>query len=302
MSLSDKPKSASSVIDVHVSDYYQVGDGQIYDKHYFIIAVKVENTSYSVDRSYVDFVDLDKRLRKRFPRSNILALPLDAISSIEKALSKEKSDRRKSGNSSNWDRDSLIGDNTNSSHSLRVREKYNENIASKTKALDTYLIELLTHPEVVSSDDLMLFLDEEASSMAIDPNSLAPLSVHDLLLISEPIHRVTVRRLEEHTFFINPGQFILWRFSTLDYDIGFSVELNGEARLGYARYKSHEKPICGVLEASAKSSGKLIWDNSYAKCKIFYMNSLHQGYQDYYFFPPFHSAFKAAFLGGTSRQ
>ncbi len=97
------------------------------------------------------------------------------------------------------------------------------------------------------------------------------LSIYDLLLMNEPVTTTTVRNDDMFQKYMQKGQFIVWRFTTANYDIGFSVELNNEVRLGYARHRSHEKPICGSLEASCKGTCKLIWDNSYAKCKKIFL-------------------------------
>jgi hypothetical protein len=276
-------------IDVKVIEHYQVGDGATFDKHYFVIKVRVENLSFNVDRSYVDFVDLDRRLRKKFPRTDITTLPLDQSVLVEKAFL----DRRRSagisgslsvsavpGNggsfshslqASNRDsfsfRESIIQPSFSSNKSLRVKD-FDEDIYLKVEAVDSYMVSLLSLHEVVVSDEIMLFLDEEASSMAVDPESLLPITVHDLLLMNEPINKRNVSRLQEHTFQVRPGQFVVWKFSTIKYDIGFSVELNGESKIAFTRYKSHESAICGAFEANQSAICKLKWDNSYAKCNI----------------------------------
>lgn len=269
-------------IDARVSDFFLVTDdnGLSYSNHCFTIHVHVENLFYTVDRSYVDFVELDRRLRKRFPRSNILPLPLDAAEVVEKGLAdKEKSSKRsfrigKEALSLTAARDAILTtfDATSSpmngqSNAFRVVGKYHENFHEKVSALDHYLVGLLTLHEIVSSDDIMLFLDEEASSMEVDPDSLLTLSEHDLLLLNAPLNKCTVRRSEERSFQVFAGQYVLWRFSTVDFDIGFSVLLNGETKIPYTRYKSHEKMVCGTLEVTQNGVCELKWDNSYARRK-----------------------------------
>jgi hypothetical protein len=278
-----EPEPDRRTIDAHVNEYFQIGDdcGLNYDSHCYSIHVRVENLFYTIDRTYVDFVELDRRLRKKFPRSNIFPLPLEAAESIERALNdKDREQKRKSllesGISLASARDVLLLglEATTSplnilSNSFRVKEKIDEDFGEKVTALDTYLAALLTHPEVVASDDIILFLDEEASSMNVDPNSLLPLSEHDLLLINVQAAKATVRRVEEKSFPICAGQYIVWRFSTLNFDIGFSIELNGETKIPYTRHKSHEKAVFGTLEASNNGICKLKWDNTYARCKSY---------------------------------
>ena len=86
-------------ISVELGEYYFVGDGTSYDKHYFILNVSVDSFSFSVDRSYVDFVELDRRLRKKFPQSKLPELALSGAGRVRKALQREaaaQADRRKS--------------------------------------------------------------------------------------------------------------------------------------------------------------------------------------------------------------
>lgn len=83
--------------------------------------------------------------------------------------------------------------------------------------------------------------------MSVDINTLAPLTVHDILLLNEPSSKTVVRTKEEFSFQVKIGQIVIWKFSTEDFDIGFSVLINGESKIAFTRYKSHEKPAMGSL-------------------------------------------------------
>lgn len=85
-------------LSVQLSDYYFVGDGKAFDKHFFIISVSAENFKFTVERSYVDFVEFDRQLRKKFPESSINALPLDEVKTVKRCLMKDgavSSDRKR---------------------------------------------------------------------------------------------------------------------------------------------------------------------------------------------------------------
>lgn len=229
---------------------------------------------YTVDRSYIDFVDLDKRIRKRFPKTSIIALPLDAAAVLEKKLEKVDSSKRRSSTEGRGGltgmRDSISGISglDGFSTTFKIKEgRLTENVASKVKPLDNYLTNLLKLHEIVTSDELMHFLDEEAPNMLVSPSSIESLTVYDLLLMNETVHKCRVSSTEEQYFPIQKGQFIIWKFTTSYYDIGFSVEINNEVKLAFSRHNSHERPICGALEANISSTCKLIWDNSYAKLR-----------------------------------
>lgn len=268
----------STCFDAHVSEYYKIGDGSTYDKHYFILNIRIDNSVYAVDRSYIDFITLDYKLRENFPHIHFSSLPLDALQSFQRQCMKDHMEKNSQNNRINILLTQINGkenmiekafdDVINpSKFSLKVRERYNESIGSKVALLDNYIVDLLKYPDILLSDDLILFFNNEAPSMALDPLSLEPLSEFDLLLLSEPMNTSLVSRQKEHQFRLRRGQFLLWAFSTLNFDIGFSIEMNGEVKVPYGRHKSHESAICGALEATFDCSCKLIWDNSYAKLR-----------------------------------
>jgi hypothetical protein len=271
----------SNYFDVTVQEHYVVGNGTSYDKHVFSICVTVEGLQYTVDRTYVDFVDLDRKLRKKFPRIKMPMLPLEAADFVAKVLAKEGGKNgkttqvtptRDNGRGSvALTRESLTsftkdGALSQLSKSLRVLDG-DMSIDDKVGVLDKYLKHLMSMHELLASDEILLFLDEEATSMSIDPNSLEPISAHDLLLLSSPTNSMTVKRVEDATFSVRPGQLVVWRFTTENYDIGFSVEMLGEVKVSYTRYNSHVRPVSGTVEANGTGICRLIWDNSYAKCE-----------------------------------
>lgn len=277
--------SSSSVLAVKVTDYYFVGDGRSFDKHFFILAVSAENYNYTVDRSYVDFVEFDRLLRKKFPESNIGILPLEESRTVKKALQRDatmNTERKRSSlgsgvltstrNSLALTRESMIGamalDGAGASGGVfAIPDESREDIGSKRYLLDKYLQDLLLKHEIVGSDELLTLLDEERRGIVNADELEEPLNVHDLLLINVPVNKCVVHRTEEYQYHVPRGHLILWRFSTQYYDIGFSVEMNGAVKVPYTRCSSHKAPVCGILEVADPSICVLKWDNSYAKRK-----------------------------------
>lgn len=276
-------------VSLQVADYYFVDSGALFDQHYFMIQVTIEHFKYMVDRTYVDFVRLDQSLRKKFPETKICPLPLDSKKEIAKLILKDSpqhtaaskgvdgsSPLNSSRTSFLYSRESMQRSTSVMSHGtspLRIHSTFaipashTEVISAKGKLLEAYLRELLTKHEVVSSDELLRFLDEELRR--VDAFELEEsLSVHDLLLLSTTPIRCIVTKSEEHGFHVPPGHMVVWRFETRHFDIGFCVEMDGDAKVPYTRCSSHKAPVCGALEATDKSSVCLLkWDNSYAKCK-----------------------------------
>ena len=73
-------------------------------------------------------------------------------------------------------------------------------------------------------------------------------------------------------FDVLPGQLVIWKFFLESYDIGFQVEEDDEIKVSYTRYSGTEtNPITGSLEVGMRGKCFLKWDNSYAKCNVFFI-------------------------------
>lgn len=266
------------VLEVKISSYYIVGDGLTFDQHYFVVNVNLfpSSLSYFVDRNYVDFVDLDKKIRKKFPHTCIPPLPLVEKDVIEKYLSKvtatTKSITPVSTTGSQKPKDWFVGSNDHNpllipSVTDNFRTLNDNNYSNKIDDLTMYLLALLNLHEIVASEELQFFFDEEVSSMQVDIRSLHPLNVHDILLINDKDCTVTVRKEFQLNIAVKKDQILIWRFSTKYYDIGFSVDFNEETKIIYTRYNSHQQTAMGSLKATEDGTVYLKWDNSYAKLR-----------------------------------
>ena len=142
-----------------------------------------------------------------------------------------------------------------------------EVIQQKKMPLTLYLQHLLTIPEILQSDMLLAFLDEENPDGELqDEDKLnATVSAIDLLVNEEtPIHK---RVLRQHvvSLFVEEGFVIVWKFSTKSHDIGFSVGFNEAEVVTYQRVNSHVRPVTGLFEAPAKGQVKITFDNTYSR-------------------------------------
>ena len=288
------------IVKAEVSTFFVDGDGLTYETNLFTIAVTVDGSLlHTVERSIVDFVELDRRLRKKFPRNEFAALPLEDITiialkrALEKGMGASRNGTSSVGTSSPaaWSpASSRSGSFSTHSHSavppsssapagsvhtteeltwannpMTVRQS-DKMGATKIKAFNDYLGSLLSLHEVVVTEDLLQFLDDEVSSLSRQ-SIQEPLSVHDLLLLDEPVTNAVIRTggHENAAFTMQPGQMIVWSFTTLNYDIAFSVEVNGVEKIHYTRVDSHRKPVCGALLIESQSLCVMKFDNSYAR-------------------------------------
>lgn len=159
-----------TTIGMTITEYYISGNGNDFNDHRFICEVKCEALTFYVDRSYIDFVELDRRIRKTYPQSRIDPLPLDGYQMIKKIINDRNVivKRRSSLGIKNIpkNRDALNG--IPDADHIKIHRKgsdfENETLAAKIKELNLYLRALLSHHELVASEELLLFVDEEAAS------------------------------------------------------------------------------------------------------------------------------------------
>lgn len=277
----------STIVKANISSYFVDGEGATYDTNLFAIQVSIEGiTSHTVERSVVDFVELDRRLWKKYPRSKLPQLPLDEITILALRRALEKMGMGSSGSglsispvmsrNTSFSVPPQVSGSVHATHDVlspatKIIVSHQDRMGTqKIKAFNDYLQFLMNQHEIVVSDDVLAFLDEEVHSMstcnAADPTP-AVLSIHDLLLLNEPLTQCIVRKSAQETctFAAQPGQMIVWSFSTVNYDIAFSIEINGEVKVPYTRYDSHRKPACGTLLIESACACVLKFDNSYAK-------------------------------------
>eukprot|EP01031_Cornospumella_fuschlensis_P030877 gene30877-37313_t len=265
--------SNASPLTVDVLEYLLIEDSNYYQNHVFVLQVWLEQNMYKIQRSYAAFVELDYKLRYQYPRSQLPTLPLaGAYSSVSKAPS-----RRFSTTSTTADVPPSAANPSGAEkpgRKLLKRKDPNEVISSKRSPLSQYLRDLIRVPEILVSETLLTFLDEESVDGA-DVEEFSEEAVQNmeitLLLQDEEVVTKTVRK--EVTVVLSPPaeSVLLWSFTTEHHNIGFSVLYNDIEVVAYQRYNAHEKAVRGYMEIRGDESGsnggeaKLVWDNSFSK-------------------------------------
>jgi hypothetical protein len=142
-----------------------------------------------------------------------------------------------------------------------------------------YIQALLKLPEILTSDILLSFLDEESSDGEMLDFSEEGSSGVDVLLSNKGLVKKTVLKCHTVTHPVKAGDVVVWKFRTKKHDIGFSIDLDGVEVITYERVNSHEKVVCGLFEIpqglsqrtkdkeGMPSSLKIFFDNSYSKLR-----------------------------------
>ncbi|KAJ1435879.1 hypothetical protein B484DRAFT_445907 [Ochromonadaceae sp. CCMP2298] len=264
---SPDPRSAS--LHCEVMDYSISGNSNFYNNHLFTLRVWARQQTYTVTRSYAAFCELDARLRRQYARSNLPELNLAGAQShaFNRATSRDKPPVAAIAPLSFLlgpaPLEKGIGD-----QQLVKRVDTNELIQQKRGFLTSYLRDLLLIPEVLLSDALLFFLDTESADGELLPeeaDATAADSEIDLILSAvQPVTKlVRVDRTLDVT--LVPNSVVVWSFSTLAHDIGFSIMHEKREMVTYQRYRSHDTLIRGSFEAPSAERVSFIWDNSYSR-------------------------------------
>lgn len=228
-----------------------------------------ESFSSKLERSYASVVLFDKSLKKIFPNSkkDLPQLPLVDVTSTTASGASSSS-----GSPSTRTLSTSSVSSMGSGFGGGVADI--EALNGKCGALTDYFNGLLRVPEIITSDLLRCFLDEESTDgKKFDLLSLQneSFSSVDLLLADKSLTKKTILKCHTVTLTAAPEECVCWVFYTKKHDIGFSVDLNGKEGVKYERVNSQEKTIKGMFqvppEAGTKNNLKVYFDNSYSKLR-----------------------------------
>jgi hypothetical protein len=264
----------AGTFDCEVVDYHLInGDPNFYNYHVFTIKVWIKQHMYAVERSYAAFCELDSRLRKQYARSNIPNLKLcGAMAAIKIAK-----------------RNALLKDpagvvvyppESEENHvKLFKRVDTAEGIAQKKKHLTSYLQALMKIPEIVLSDVLLYFLDEESvhgETITEHADEAADSKEIDIILAGLEMTTKTVRADRRQDVSVPANSVVVWAFNSINHDIGFSIVHKNKEIFKYQRCDSHLKVIKGHFEMRSAGEVSFLWDNSYSRWRSKTVNSVIQ--------------------------
>ena len=208
-------------------------------------------TKYTVRRSVDSFLKLHSNLCKIFPNTK-----------MPESLRPQR------------DHDSVT---RRSSFSPPAEAKVPVNITEGD--VNDYIQAILQLPEILTSNILLSFLDEESSDGGMLDFSEDGSSGVDVLLGNKAFVKKTVLKCHTVSHSVKAGDVAVWKFRTKKHDIGFSVDIDGVEVVKYERVNSHEKVVCGLFEvpqgstqrekdkAGVETLLKIFFDNSYSKLR-----------------------------------
>jgi hypothetical protein len=158
--------SQTPLVSVEAVEYLLVEDAGYYNNHVFVLKVWMEQEMYKIQRSYASFVQLDYMLRYQYPRSQLPQLPLaGAKSAVKKAPTRRYSvipGATESTPAGSATGSTSIASNTSEKKKLMKRVDASEGICLKRPPLTQFMKDLLRVPEILVSEVMLTFLDEES--------------------------------------------------------------------------------------------------------------------------------------------
>lgn len=151
----------SQQISIDVLDYCQESDNfdENVEGHIFTLEVKLHGhvgNNFIIRRSYSSMIEFDAKLRRTFPKSNILSLPLGLLEG----------------------------------------SKEGQKIDATLNSLSQYFVVLLEIPEVLRSSDFCNFLDFEYANGVVPSSSANTSVLDIILAGSVPLNKTVIRTFE----------------------------------------------------------------------------------------------------------
>jgi hypothetical protein len=158
-----------------------------------------EKLFYTIQRSYSSICDFHIKILKKFTRTKLPNLLLADLTKFQKRYEKSLEKHK-------YNLGPLL--KNGSSNSRIKRSDGTEVISQKKNVLTSYLQELLNLPEVLMSEELSIFLDEES------PNGIElifdDISAINISLLAEDSCSATVSKTHQISIQGNENQVITW--------------------------------------------------------------------------------------------
>jgi hypothetical protein len=257
---------------VEVTDFQVQNSGQNFCDHVWTVKVTVDGKDWLVARSFNAFSYIDQSLRKRYFQLDIPELPLPESDSLNKSLEKQQKEKDKEDMeiaASQGPKEAWVSPHKRLRRAsiIPVAIKGVSDLEGKEEALTEYLHQIIDNPVLLSSPDILSFLEPDISNGIGEPTD--KVSLHDYILRTTDPLTVSVKAggKEDIQFQTTEKETFFWQFTTDNYDIGFTVDFNGEVVVPLTRYNSHLSKVEGSYYCRETGLLSLRFDNSYARMR-----------------------------------
>jgi hypothetical protein len=271
-----------------------LSDGNSYADYIYDLHLHLNSQEIHIQRSYLDFCDLETHLMKFILSNQISPCPLVAASLIRKSKQNKtltndtftsilRATSTTNGNDSqelyepyfSEDRSSYLLSNYSfpssspsppSSSSSTSSSTIFDEIQNKNSDLLIWFQQLLTSQSIIESLPFLKFFSPYEMNFRQNTESLpldltTTMTTHqvtefDFILPKKNEKNKQILTKFSLTFEVQVGQIIIWNFRSFKNDLSFSIELSGEPFLVSKRYASSREEISGVMQIPAMINGK----------------------------------------------
>ena len=267
------------ILSVRCRSYWSEGIGidKISDRrhHAFLLEVSLksdEKVSFRIWRSYADFQKLSRSIRGRLPEQNVkfpVCKPTAGVTSgkdVENHLlisanakfftciERFKVQAIEGGIEMIRKWSECLPTSTTPQH-LQISESSSIDLSLMVDEFDFYLQDLLSRDQIVSSEELIRFLDpavvleNDSRNTKVTDFQDNKFSAHEFLLKGLPVEIYRLDGAGTKNYEIRRDEIVIWKFHTPDYQAEFSVELNGISRISRTTSTAEHSPQYGAMVA-----------------------------------------------------
>lgn len=267
------------ILSVRCRSYWSesVGIDKIADRRHqaFLLEVSLksdEKVSFRIWRSYTDFKKLSYSISERLPEQNVKFpvckpsiketskkdvenhLLTSAKAKIFTVIERYKMQAIEGSIEMIRKWSECLSTSTSSQH-LQISESPSVDFIVMVEEFDFYLQTLLSHDQIVSSEEFISFLDpavvleNDSWSTKANDSEDNKFSTHEFLLKGLPVEIYRLDGAGTKNYKIFRDQIVIWKFHTPDYQAEFSVELNGISKISRTTSSAEHSPQYGAMTA-----------------------------------------------------
>jgi hypothetical protein len=252
-------------------------DGSSFADFTYDVHVQFDDVKYLLERSYLDFCDLDAHIRAEIPYNvDIPDCPLIGASVIRKQ-------RMKSSDPFGALRRATIGgvdltpaEKEYSPHFAEDRTCYfrnafeaEEDIESKTPQLAAWFNHIANEPAVLQLNTMAKFLNKEEKCFRKNSEGIdRELTEYDYLVPKKSIKAKQLMSKFGFPVEVQVGDILVWRFRSKSNDVAYGIDIGGEPVLGLRRYASSKEEVLGVMQVPDVVGGRALSGRAVCEMKF----------------------------------
>lgn len=249
------------VFSLEIGDRRVLNDGSSFADYIYDLHIHFDNADTVVERSYLDFCDLDSHIQSEVHHSiDLPECPLLGSAAIRKQHSKSNDPfgairRATMGGDGTIEYEPIFTDDRLSY--LVSTYEVEEDVDAIPLDLTTWMKQLVMEPSVLQLTAMAKFLNKEEKSFRKNSEGIdRELTEYDFLVPKKNMKSKQLMSKFSIPVEVQMGDILVWRFKSKSSDVAYSIEINGDNVLPLRRYASSKEEVLGVMQVPTMIGGK----------------------------------------------